>query len=318
MHHPTVSRRVAATTAAGLLCLGLAASGALAAEEEVAIAVTPVTADEIEDVNTGALSITFDNSFTTAYMFRGIMNERDGLIWQPAIDLSINLFSAEEGILESVDVGVGIWNSIHSEDTGSTGNGPDAMYETDYYPSLSLTWGGGVTTALTYYWYTSPNNAFRTVEEVAIDLSYDDSELLGAFSLSPTATFAFETHRSSFGGIGKGASLELGIEPGYEFKLPCDDAEKYPIGVTLPVKLGLSLDDYYKDGPANNAFGYALIGLHAGIPIGCIPPRFGTWTVTNGFDVYFLSDTVRDYARVNFGMGDTVYPVWTSSITMEY
>ena len=265
-----------------------------------------------DEPNTGALTLTFDNSFTTAYMFRGILNERDGLIWQPSIDLSLNVFESEDGVVRSVDLGFGTWASVHSEDTGSAGGGPDAMYEADYYPSVSVSWVGGVTSAVAYYFFTSPNNAFLTVEELTVDLSYDDSELLGAFAMSPTATFAFETHRSSLG-TGRGVSLELGVEPGAEVKLPTPSGDKYPISVTFPVKLGLSLDDYYKDGSENDAFGYARMGLHASVPLACIPARYGLWSVTNGFDVYFLNDALEAINRY-----DEVYPVWTSSLTLDY
>jgi hypothetical protein len=271
-----------------------------------------------EDPNTGALSITFDNSFTTAYMFKGIMNERDGLIWQPSLELSLNVFESEDGVVESVDIVVGTWLSVHSEQTFESGSGPDVLYEADYYPSLSLSWTGGVTSAVTYYFYTSPNGAFDTVEELAFDLSYDDSELLGAFALNPAATFTFETHRSSFGGTGKGAVFELALEPGAEVELPCEACGDYPIGLTFPMKIGLSMDDYYRNGPEDDTFGYALVGFHFGIPLACIPARYGDWSITNGFDVYFLGDAVHEYTKDTFGMGSSVYPVWTSSITLEY
>jgi len=270
-------------------------------------------ADDGEDPNTGAITFTLDDSFTTAYMFRGIVQERDGLIWQPSIGIGVHLFDSEDGVVQSVDLGFGLWMSVHSEDTGSSGSGPDALYETDYYPSLSVAWAGGVTSTLTYYWYTSPNNAFRTVEEVAIDLAYDDSELLGAFAMNPTASFVFETNRSSFGGNGKGAVFELGLEPGAEFTLPMDEAEEYPISVTVPFKMGLSMDDYYRTGSEDDTFGYARLGLHASIPIACVPSRYGAWSITNGFDVYFLGDTLE-----NVNQHDEVYPVWTSSLTLDY
>lgn len=311
------SRRAAGLLAPFAVALMLSAP-AIADDEDHAASdksEEAVAADEdADDPNLGALSITFDNSFTTAYMFRGIMNERDGLIWQPSVELSLNVFEAEDGVLQSVDLGVGTWISFHTEETF----GDDEMYEVDYYPSLSFTWAGGITTGVTYYWYTSPNDAFETVEEVAVDLSYDDSELLGAFALNPTATFAFETRRSSFGGTGKGAVFELGLEPAVDVELPCEKGGEYPISLTFPFKMGLSMDDYYKNGPDENTFGYARIGFHAGVPIACIPPRFGDWSVTNGFDLYFLGDSVHEYTRDTFGMGETVYPVWTSSITMEY
>jgi hypothetical protein len=310
--------RWAAATLAPLAMIAVLAAPARAHDEDAAASdkseEAVETDDDADDPNTGALSITFDNSFTTAYMFRGIMNERDGLIWQPSVELSLNVFEAEEGVVQSVDLGVGTWISFHTEETF----GHDEMYEVDYYPSLSVTWAGGITSAVTYYFYTSPNNAFETVEEIAVDLSYDDSELLGAFALNPTATFAFETHRSSFGGTGKGAVFELGLEPGVEVELPCEKGDEYPIALTFPFKMGLSMDDYYKNGPDENTFGYARLGFHFGVPIACIPPRFGGWSVTNGFDLYFLGDSVHEYTKDTFGMGETVYPVWTSSITLEY
>jgi hypothetical protein len=270
------------------------------------------------DPNTGALSITFDNSLTTAYMFRGIMNERDGLIWQPSVALSFNLYEAAESVVESVDFSIATWLSVHSEETFESGNGPDAIYEADYYPSLSVSWTGGLTTALTYYFYTSPNGAFDTVEEVVVDLSFDDSDLLGPFALNPTASFVFETELSSFGGTGKGAVFELGLEPGVEVTLPMEGAEDYPIGLTFPFKIGLSMDDYYRNGPEDDVFGYARLGFHLGIPLAFLPPRSGDWSITNGIDAYFLGDAVHEYTKDTFGMADTFYPVWTSSLTLEY
>lgn len=318
---------VASAAAAALLFSALAMpSGALAGAVNPAAAGPEGASDtaamreaapEEDGPNTGAFSITVDNSFTTAYMFRGIMNQRDGLIWQPSIELAMNLFEAEEGIVRSVDAGMGIWISYQTNNIGPWAPGTDNLYETDYYPSLWVTWAGGVTTGLTYYAYTSPDHSFREVDEVNIDISYDDSELLGAWSMQPSATIAIETHSTSFG-TGKGSSLELGVEPGAEVKLPFADSEKYPVGISVPVKLGLSIDHYYDDGTRNEVFGYALVGLHASLPIACVPARYGKWSVTNGFDVYFLNDALEAYQSTTFGSGDPVYPVWTSSITMEY
>jgi hypothetical protein len=319
------SKRAAALLAP-LAVAAMLATNASAHDEEDAGASASATAGDAEategedagDPNTGALSITFDNSLTTAYMFRGIMNERDGLIWQPSITLSLNLYEAGAGAVESVDFAIATWLSVHTEETYESGNGPDAIYEADYYPSLGVSWTGGLTTALTYYFYTSPNGAFDTVEEVVVDLSYDDSDVLGPFALNPTASFVFETRRSSFGGTGKGAVFELGLEPAVEVTLPMEAVEDYPISLTFPLRIALSMDDYYRNGPEDDVFGYARLGFHFGIPLACIPPRFGDWSVTNGFDVYFLGDAVHEYTKDTFGMGDTIYPVWTSSLTLDY
>jgi hypothetical protein len=289
------------------------AEAAAAAESAEVIA----EVEEDESSNLGALSITFDNTFTTAYMWRGVINQHNGVIWQPSLELSLNLFEAEEGVVRSVDALVGTWLSVQSEDAGAFAPGSDGVYETDYYPSLSIDWMGGVNSTFTYYFYTSPNDSFPTIEEFAIDLAYDDSEVLGAWAMNPTATFSFETKSSSFG-TGKGASVELGIEPGTEVTLPFDEAGSYPLSIAVPFKLGLSMDGYYADGVRDETFGYFQFGLHASVPLACVPERYGELTLNNGFDVYVVNDAIEWYTSDAFGVGDPVFPVWTTSLTLDY
>ena len=42
--------------------------------------------------NRGRVWLAFNDDFTTAYFFRGILQERDGFIWQPSLDVGITLF----------------------------------------------------------------------------------------------------------------------------------------------------------------------------------------------------------------------------------
>ena len=331
MHRVEWFRSPASVAAMALLLGALAAAtspalagapepGAPAAEVEASASVESagviVEADEDDGLHLGALSIAFENTFTTAYMWRGVINQRNGLIWQPSLELSLNLFEADEGFVRGVDVLVGTWLSLHDEDAGAFAPGSDGVYETDYYPSLSVDWNGGVNTTFTYYFYTSPNDSFPTIEEFAIDLAWDDSEALGVWAMNPTATFSFETRNTSFG-TGKGASVELGIEPGTEVTLPFDAAGSYPLSIAVPFGLGLSMDGYYADGVRDETFGYFLFGLHASIPLGCLPERYGELTLRNGFDVYVVNDAIEWYTSDTFGVGDPVYPVWTTSLTLE-
>src|SRR5690606_15223755 len=150
--------------------------------------------------------------FTTAYFFRGILQERDGFIWQPSLDVGITLFEGE-GLLESVDVSVGVWNSIHSEKTFASGSGPSNWYESDVYPSLALGFAGGLATALTYQVYTGPNGSFPTIQNLDLDVAWDDSELWGgSFGLAPSATLSFELDRTNFGDE-EGVFLGFALEP---------------------------------------------------------------------------------------------------------
>ena len=134
---------------------------------------------------------------TNAYYFRGILNENDGLIAQPWGELYFNAYSSEDGLIRDVTFGVGVWLSIHSEETLAT-NGPHSLYEADYYPLVSTDFAGGFNLLTIYYWYDSPNGAWGdAVEELNLKLSYDDSESLG---LSPWVNVAIETHSTSLGG----------------------------------------------------------------------------------------------------------------------
>jgi hypothetical protein len=302
--------RLSLVAAAGLLLSSPLAREARAVEDEEEVAVVAVE-EEDEGPNQGRLSLTLNNDFTTAYFFRGILNERKGLIWQPSLDLSLNVY-AGDGALESVDLGFGIWASYQSEDTLAEGAGPESLYEVDYYPSITLAWAGGIETSLIYYFYTSPNGAFNTVEQLDLELAYDDSELLGAFALNPTATFSFETKNTSFGDK-EGGYFELAGAPGLEIALPGDESGSYPLGVSFPVVLGLSMYDYYEEDGDEDTFGYVTLGVDAGVPLAFIPEDFGSWSATLGLDVFFLSDRLEDVNE-----DDNPYPVFTASVTMDY
>ena len=311
MHRPSPLCRLSLVVTASLLFASPLVREVLAAEEVDEDAVVEVE-EEDEGPNQGRLSLTLNNDFTTAYFFRGIMNERDGFIWEPSVDLSLNVYEGDDA-LESVDLGFGVWASYQSEDTLAEGAGPKALYETDYYPSVTLAWAGGLETSLTYYFYTSPNGAFNTVEQLDLGLAYDDSDLLGEFALNPTATFSFEIENTSFGDK-EGGYFELAGAPGLEVAMPGDESDSYPIGLSFPIVLGLSMYDYYEDDNGDDdTFGFVSLGADASIPLAFIPEDFGSWSVTAGLDVYFLGNHLED-ANEN----DDVFPVFTGSVTMDY
>src|SRR5688572_14702073 len=88
----------------------------------------PAVAQEEE---TSRFSGAFQLDVTNAYYFRGILQEREGVILQPWLELYANLYSADDGLVRDVTVGAGIWNSFHSERTGSTSE-RSWWYEVDY------------------------------------------------------------------------------------------------------------------------------------------------------------------------------------------
>lgn len=257
--------------------------------------------------NTGKLSLLLGNDITTAYFFRGILQERDGFITQPYGEIGLKLYESESGPLSSLSLFGGVWNSIHSEETAASSS-PKALYETDWYGGVQAVLGGKLTTRLFYTFYTSPNDAFKTVQEVDLSAAYDDSDLLGAFALKPSIMVGSEIENTAFGPK-EGTYLELGAGPGFDII----KSETYPVNLSFPLKLGLSLEDYYEDAAGHeDTFGYFSGGLKFGVPLAFIPEDYGTWSASAGVTFLALGDHTGDLNNEDF------WTIGTWSIGMTY
>jgi hypothetical protein len=222
-------------------------------------------------------------------MFRGIQQERDGFIWQPYVDLGLTVWDDEEAPIRSVTLGMGVWNSFQSKKTLARDSGPSNLYETDFYPSLTVGLPGNFETSLIYYVYTGPNGSFDTVQEMDFLVAYDDSELLGRLAMAPTVTFAVETEGTSFGDR-RGSFAGVGLEP----TLWASDNENCPLSISVPLAVGLSIDNYYEEpGRSNDTFGYAQAGLTVGMDLPFVPEEAGTWNLSVTGNGYYLGQSLR-------------------------
>src|SRR5690606_10765218 len=116
---------------------------------------------------------------------------------------------------------------------------------------------GGLTIGSTFTAYTSPNNSFSSIKELAFKAWLDDDLAgLNAISLRPYALVAFEldtgpgTGQADLG-LNGGTYMELGAAPGWTGA---------PLNVSFPIKLGLSLNDYYELAGVDHRFGFFSIG----------------------------------------------------------
>ncbi len=238
--------------------------------------------------NTGKASFSTGADFSHAYFFRGIVQERSGIVAQPYMDMTFSLFEGTEG-LNSVAFTIGQWNSLHTGPTGNDGPATNvgAWYESDFYTGFAFgidNWDVG----LVYTAYLSPNDTFGTVKEVALSLAVDDSTLLGRFALSPNVRMAIELGGQADGGAGEGVYFELGVEPGLSL-------EGTPVSLSFPLTLGLSLSDYYEGTPGNDdVFGYVDLGLVASVPPP-IPEPYGAWELSGGVHLLSLGDALTSF-----------------------
>ena len=264
--------------------------------------------------NTGKLSLSGGIDFTTAYFFRGILQERDGLIVQPYLEVGANLYSAPEdydvsrdGPLSSISLTLGTWNSLQSKQTGGTDENDPVFYETDWYGGVNFGFFGKLDTGVSYVAYTSPSDAFSTVQEVDFNLGLDDSEWLGAWALSPSATFAIETDGAALGKSGSYA--QIGIEPSFE----AIHSDTYPVNVSFPVTAGFSINNYY-DGPGKNdqTWGFADFGVVASVPLAFIPEDYGSWSFSGGAHLFTFNKGLQ---KINHDNDPWVVGVWSLSMT---
>ena len=268
-----------------------------------------VRAQEAAGPNTGKVSMSSGFDITSVYFFRGILQEDQGIIFQPWLDATVS-------VTDNVDVTFGIWNSFHDAQTGAASNGtdPDSWYEADLSIGASMAVAENCSIGLKYVAITSPNDAFNTVHELVLSLSHDDSSAwdgtcFEGSGLQPSVTIVKEMQNSTFG-PDEGVYLELGVSPSFTLV----DSQDYPITLSVPVTVGLSVTDYYGSPTNDPNFGFFDIGVDLSMPLSAIPADFGSWEISTGLHYLYLSENT-ELANAN---GDDSEFIFTFGLSMGY
>jgi hypothetical protein len=247
----------------------------------VAMATAGVARAQGSDPNPGAITFTGGLDAPSVYVFRGIVQESDPklTLW-PYGDLGLALASGD-GAVKSVGVNLGVWNSLMTGTSGSDGFTEHSHYEEDFYATLGLGFSKGITFGTTYTAYTSPNLMFNTVKEISFKVAQ-------ASRFNPYGLVGFEVGEfGADGGAEKGTYLELGVGPTF--------ALTPRVTLTVPVKLGMSLNNYYELDGTDNKFGFFDIGGLVTVPLSGIPSQFGTWNIHGGVDLLTFGDTTKAF-----------------------
>jgi hypothetical protein len=270
----------------------------------IAIIAGPVFAQESSGSNPNVLVPAGGVDVANQYVFRGVRQNSTGIAVWPFTDLTARILS-REGTLRRIEASLGFWNSLNTGDTGADGPAGQSWYESRLSGTLALQFSRGVSVAATYTAYVSPNDMFSTVNEVGVRLALDDRGALGARAVNPYALFAFEVDTSPGmgqldGGLKAGRYLELGATPGYSGRYA---------RVAFPVRVGLSLSDYYELGREDNTFGFVSVAGIVTVPLGR-QTRVGRWHVHGGLEFQALGETTkvfnggdRSAVVASFGVG---------------
>ena len=275
----------------------LASSGVCKAGQPVAAATaTPAPEEEAKSRISGSVGV----ALTNAYVFFGLIQDKDTLIAQPYLNLSFSLYEGE-GFLNSLSFELPLWASVHDINKPRPINGNSTLknwYEFDISPGFSFTLAKNWTFTISDYIYTSPGDYFATSHNLNLGLSYDDSGLLGAFALNPH--FYFQQELTNHAGLAvkngvafssdaaQGQYYEFGIAPGHTF------AEKstYPVTLTFPSTVGFGSSGFYGQG-----FGFFSTGASVSVPLAFIPSSYGTWTTSASGLYYYLGSTSSFYTN---------------------
>jgi hypothetical protein len=239
---------------------------------------------QIVDPNRGRITFIGGLDFATAYMFRGMLRDDTRVVLWPYTEASVDLFSGREG-LKNVTFHVGTWNSLHTGATGFNNGTGKLWYESDLYGTLGVRFGPDVTVSATYTAYMSPNDSFSTIKELSFKAAVDDAGSLG-IALRPYGLVAFEFNtipgfRQADRGSSAGTYFEAGIAPGW-----VDPGFR----IEFPIKLGLSLDDYYELAGVDHKFGFLSLAAIGTVPLGR-SSSYGQWNVHGGVEFLSLGNT---------------------------
>jgi hypothetical protein len=251
------------------------------------------------DPNPGAITFTGGLDVPSKYVFRGLVQEADSkLTLFPYGDIGIALFSGDGGV-KSAAVNFGVWNSLNTGTSGLDGLNNKLHYEEDFYATLTLGFARGVSLATTYTAYTSPNDSFGTVQEIAFKVAK-------THFVNPYGLIAFELDGQADGGSNEGTYAEFGVAPAW----PIAGGKAT---VSVPAKIGLSLSDYYEGLDGDEKFGYFQVGGLISAPLTSATSKFGAWTIKGGVDVYAFGETPKA-----FNNGDRGKVVATFGIGVVY
>jgi hypothetical protein len=227
--------------------------------------------------------------------------------------------------LDGVDLEVSARSSHHFGDTGNNPfTGREKFYELDFrggaVAHIFERWSVG----MAYTFRVAINKIVRDVQQLEFRIEFDDRDPAYGFQLSPYALIIVEVEgETDAGNLGHhvfavGRLLELGIEPEFEVLRIANR----PLTVSVPVKIGLSLADYFEraDGQ-DETFGYVDLGVEASYPVlvarSDADRRFLVY-FRFAINALFLGQNAQEVGEDNGTGGNPVELIGKFAVTMDY
>ena len=285
--------------------------------------------------NTGAIHLYAGVDVTTQYNFRGMNIEDQGMILQPWVAITSQVYSGGDmqPVIEGAKLKVRLWNSIQEASPGTNLAHPQ-WFEADVSVGVVLDLFYDMTGEIMYVYAQDPELPGNYYEAVEVSLAYDDSALWGGVldnvpgfkGLQPHVLVAIETD----GGVDRGITIgqggpvagggdiyyEIGIEP----SICILDSEDWPVTLSVPMTVAFG-DDYYEyiDSTGSlddDSFGYFDVGLVCTVPVKCVPIEHGEWELYAAVHFLFKGDGAE--ALTTNASTDDSEIIGSAGISMSY
>ena len=296
--HRQTSALLAAAALASLSFTGFAGEMVSSGKES-----KPIIAPEPETHVHFLFQVEFGSAYITP---RGMIVRDKGLTIQPLFLSFWDLYKGD-GFISSVKFVGGVWNDFGTSPVSKHppyGSDPKTNWtEIDPIAGLSFGLGKYFTLDATYIAFAEQILDIGTSQHLEVKLKFDDSALLGAFSLKPYILFWQELDNKAtdadvpqavFGPSpnsghnpqpGPSFYFELGITPSYTFKNFGNLKIEAPCRLLLPDQRFYG--EYY--GSAST-IGLVELGLKVSAPLTFMPKGYGNWNAYAGFKYQYYND----------------------------
>lgn len=224
-------------------------------------------------------------NFVSAYFAFGILQENQGVIVEPYVDISQTLFRGD-GAINKLTLGLQLWSSMHSAETGADKNSSVPWwYEFDYYVPIGITIANEWTVTASYLDYEFPGGAFNAQRGVQANVSFDDSKILGGFALHPRALILYNFQ--GILGIGQSNAWygEVGVTP-----TTTVGPKHCAITLTFPLLAGFGDAHFYPGA----SYGYFSATANGSVPLRALSRLLASWSINAGFTYYNLGQATAD------------------------
>ena len=194
----------------------------------------------------GIANVNLTDQFITA---NGLLLENQGIMVQPALLLNTPLFSDPSRWLDTVTLTLGGWSSWNSHRGGEI---PANWREVDLLAGLTASFANQWKINVFHTTYLSQTDSFPNSSDLALALTFDDTDWLGQAALHPFVEFKLQTDGNANlpyadAMADEGSMLRFGILPQRQFGR---------LKLELPAYFTVVSDGFYQASPTVRNFGY--------------------------------------------------------------